>query len=217
MGSSAIEVNWRVPAWFPKTNKSALDQLTRYHTLLQKLNKTVNLISIKTLAMADAVHFSDSILAVSLIMSTNKIDEMHDFGSGNGFPGLVMAILYPEVRVKLVEFDSRKAECLNQMIAELGIKNAEVLVRKVEALPELSVKNAICRGFGPISKTLLPVRKAFAKGGKVYHMKGEEWAREIAEIPTQMCSVWLPGLVGEYKLPIGAAKFAIVVTEKIST
>ncbi len=50
-------------------------------------------------------------------------------------------------------------------------------------------------------------------GGKRWNSfsyKGEEWGIELGEIPTQLCSVWSPSLVSDYKLPVGAMKFAVI-------
>jgi 16S rRNA (guanine527-N7)-methyltransferase len=98
----------------------------------------------------------------------------------------------------------------------LGLKNVKIENLHVEKLPENSVQWAICRGFGNISKAILMARRVVAKGGSLYHMKGEEWGIEVGEIPTQLCSIWSPSLVGEYKLPVGAIKFGVVRTEKIA-
>jgi 16S rRNA (guanine527-N7)-methyltransferase len=91
-----------------------------------------------------------------------------------------------------------------------------VLVRAVESLPERSIEFGMSRGFAGLSKAILMTRKPFKNGGSYYHLKSEEWATEVAAIPSQLCSFWTPSLVGEYKLPIGNIKFAVVRTEKIA-
>ncbi len=216
LGAAPPQISWRIPEWFPSVDATKQSQLRKFFDSLIEQNKTVNLISIKSLNVADAVHFADSILASGAVMGSESIDEIYDFGSGNGFPGVVLAILYPQTKVKLVEFDSRKAECLRKMVDSLGFRNVEVLGRKIEDLQDRSVRFAITRGFGPISKTILTARRIFVKGGMFYHVKGDEWAREVAEIPTQLCSFWLPSLLAEYKLPVGADNFSIVATKKIA-
>ena len=150
-------------------------------------------------------------------MTTQKgIQKIHDFGSGPGFPGVVFALLNPSVQVVLVEADQKKCEFLNHIVATLKLKNATVENKTVEALPENSVQHAVARGFANISRTIMAARKSMIKGGAFYHLKGEEWGIEVGEIPTQLCSMWSPSLVGEYKLPVGAIKFAVVKTEKIA-
>jgi 16S rRNA (guanine527-N7)-methyltransferase len=209
-------VNWRIPDWFKGIDAGQRERLKKFFAALCEENKTINLVSAKSLVVADAVHFADSILASNAIMGSGQIDEIYDLGSGNGFPGMVLAILFPKTKVKLVEFDSRKAECLRRIADSLRFSNVEVICRKVEDLPDRSIRFGVTRGFGPISKTIFAARKPFAKGAMYFHIKGDEWAREVAEIPTQLCSFWLPSLMADYKLPIGSAQFFIVATKKIA-
>ncbi len=213
-GSDALVVNWRIDQWFPDLDENSKKKLKTYHDELLKFNKTVNLIGVKTIPMADAIHFADSILASRVIAKDLKHDEVYDFGSGNGFPGIVLAILYPNKKFHLVDTDQRKAEFLKHIISTLGLKNADVFIRPVEAFPDGAIACAVTRGFASLSKALLMTRKIFPVGGVFYHLKGEEWATEISEIPIQLCSFWQPALLGEYKLPVGEIKFAVVKTEK---
>jgi len=213
-GSESITVHWRLEQWIPDLSPALLASLKTYHDELLKFNKTINLISVKTIPMADALHFADCILAMRVIIADIKHDEIYDFGSGNGFPGIILALLAPNLKVHLVDSDQRKAEFLKHMVAQLGLKNADVMIRPVEAFAPGSIKCAVSRAFAPLSKSLLLTRRVFAIGGTYYHLKGEEWATEIADIPTQLCSFWQPGLLAEYKLPIGEVRFAVVKTEK---
>jgi len=167
--------------------------------------------------MADAIHFADGILASRVITKAYpKIQEIYDLGSGNGFPGLVFAILNPHIKVHLVEMDQKKCEFLNHVVKLANIDNADIMNVKIEDLKENSVQFALTRGLASISKVILTSRKFVAKGGVVFHLKGEQWGMEVSEIPIQLCSIWAPGLVGEYRLPIGEVKFAIIKTDKIA-
>ncbi len=208
---------WRIDEWFPDLSPVLKARLKTYHDELIKYNRTVNLISPKTLFVADALHFSDSILASQIIfMSNPKIDKIFDLGSGNGFPGMIFALLYPSVQVVLVEVDQKKCEFLRFIAEALGLKNVLVENRNFEGFPEGSMQTVMARGLATISKALLMTRKVVPKGGVFYHLKGEEWGIEVGEIPTQLCSIWSPSLVGEYKLPVGAVKFSVVKTDKIA-
>lgn len=208
--------NWRLKSWFPDLDPGAVAKLKEYFELLKKFNRTLNLVSAKTIPYADALHFADSILASRMIAKAgHKIEKIHDFGSGNGFPGLVYGIIYPNVEVVLVDTDQRKCEFLKHVIASLELKNCSVLNKPIDALPDASIQYAVCRGLANITKALLMTRKCVQKGGVFFHLKGEEWGIEVSEIPAQLCSLWAPALVGEYRLPIGAFRFAVVKTEKI--
>lgn len=210
------KIHWRIDQWFPDLSSEQKVQLKQFHDELQKFNRTLNLVSPKTIPHSDAIHFADSILACRIIYNSNKVNELYDFGSGNGFPGIIFSILYPDTKIHLVDVDQRKSEFLKHMVSFLKLKNIDVLNVAIESFPEKSIKIAISRGYASIAKSILSTRKLFERGGKYYHFKGEEWASEVAAIPTQLCSFWTPSLVGEYKLPVGDFKFAVVKTEKIA-
>lgn len=214
--ASAI-VQWRIDAWFPDLSKDVQDKLKKYRDELMKANKAVNLISVKTIFLADAIHFADSILASKIIHEAiPQLKEIYDFGSGNGFPGVVFAILFPNVNVVLVDNDVKKTEFLKSACEALGLKNVSTRCMGLEALPANSVQTCMARGLSNISKSILLSRRIVPVGGAFYHIKGDNWSGEVGEIPTQLCSVWTPTLVKLYKLPIGESKFAVIKTVKIA-
>jgi len=214
-GSEAVKIFWRIEQWFPELEKQIKDSFKNYHTELLKFNKTVNLIGVKTIPHADAIHFADCILASRIVVKEETSDIIYDLGSGNGFPGIIFALLMPTKKFRLVEVDQRKSEFLKHLTTRLGLKNAEVLNRQIESFEAGSINTAVCRGLAPISRALLMTRKVFAINGKLLHLKSEEWATEVAEIPTQLCTYWQPSLLGEYKLPVGEIRYSVVKTEKI--
>jgi 16S rRNA (guanine527-N7)-methyltransferase len=207
---------WRIKEWFPKMDPKLEESLHLYHSELIRFNGRLNLISRSTEREADENHFADSILAAELIAPLDLGKTCHDIGSGNGLPGLILAILRPDVKFFLVESDSRKSEFLKHMTFVLGLSNAEVLNVRLETLKASGVETGISRGFAALAKALLVVNRTFAKGGKFYHLKGNNWSREIADIPSQLMAVWTPELVGEYSLPVSQVRRAVVCTKKIS-
>lgn len=210
------QAHWRLKLWFPELEETKHELLKKYFVELQKFNKVVNLVSAKTLLHADAVHFADSLLAAQVVRKkVNKNSTLFDLGSGNGFPGMVYGVLYPDQKVVLMDSDERKCEFLKHVADNLGLLNIAVQCKKIDLLPTGSIEQAICRGFAPLPKALLMLRKIISKGGFVYHMKSEEWAIEISQIPSQLCSIWEPKLESNYTLPLGDIKMYVVETSKI--
>jgi 16S rRNA (guanine527-N7)-methyltransferase len=209
-------IHWRIAEWFPDLTPEILGKLKTYQEELIKFSKTVNLVSPKTIPMADVLHFADSILASRIISRAGVTDKIYDFGSGNGFPGMIYGLLNPNTQVVLVDSDQRKCEFLKHIAGALKLKNVTVMNQTLETLPANSVKYAMARGYAPISKAILQSRHVILKGGSFFHLKSEEWGMEVSNIPTQLCSIWTPSLLGEYKLPAGPVRFAIVKTEKIA-
>ena len=207
--------NWRLKSWFPDLDESLHLKMRQYFIELQKFNKVINLVSSKSILHADAIHFADSIHASVLVrQKVNKNNYLYDIGSGNGFPGMIYAILYSDQRVILLDSDQRKCEFLKHVVEALGLSNVVVQNKKIEQCPLESIEQAICRGYSPLPKALLSLRKIVKRGGSVFHLKSAEWADEISQIPIQLCSTWQPVLEAEYSLPIGAVTMYIVRTTK---
>lgn len=209
--------NWRINEWFPHLTPLAHKQLRIYFDELIKFNKVVNLISSKTIANADTIHFADSVLASQIVnKKVNKNNNLYDIGSGNGFPGLVYSILNPEQKMVLVDTDERKCEFLKHVATTLGNGNVDVQNKNIESFAADSIEQAICRGFAPLPRILLSMRKIVKDGGQIFHLKAEEWGMEVSQIPIQLCSSWQPLLEGEYKLPVVDTKLYVIRTEKLS-
>lgn len=158
---------------------------------------------------------ADSIMGSELMLKHCKAQTIYDIGSGNGLPGIAMAIIDPSRKIKLVEKDARKSEFLKQIVFRLKLSNVEVLNVRLEEVAQGTIDAAVSRGFASISKAILIGNKAFHKDAVYYHFKTTTWSTEIAEIPSQLCAIWSPELVGEYSLPASQARRAVVATKKI--
>ena len=97
-----------------------LEKLGIYHALLLKWNKAINLVSPKTIDQAWHRHFIDSAQLLPLIPPEAKI--YADLGCGGGFPGLVLAIMHPDLEVHLVESDERKCQFMRTVARETETK-----------------------------------------------------------------------------------------------
>jgi 16S rRNA (guanine527-N7)-methyltransferase len=204
---------WRIHAWFPEVDDKTNDLLRAYWLELQKFNKVINLVSKKTILNADSIHFADSIMASRAVRKKVNINKyLFDLGSGNGFPGLVYAILYPDQQVVLMDSDERKCEFLKHVVDCLGLLNVIVQNKKIDFLPSDSIEQGMCRGFAPLPRALLMLRKIVSKGGAIYHLKSEEWVLETSKIPVQLCSIWKLSLEEEYILPVDGIKMYVAST-----
>ncbi len=216
MSEVNVAPNWRIKTWFPDLDEAKLLQFKTYFLELLKFNKVVNLISSKGVLNADSTHFADSIISSKLVYAKlNHSVPLHDLGSGNGFPGVVLGILFPDQKVILVDSDERKCEFLKHLIDTLKLTNISVHNRKIDLMDEGAIDQAICRGFAPLPKALLMLRKIVKSKGSIFHLKGNEWSMEVSQIPTQLCSVWQPSLLADYDLLGSDAKMYIVRTDRI--
>src|SRR5689334_12618331 len=101
-------------------SRETTDKLRVYHDLLIKWQNSINLISPNTVSEAWERHFLDSVQLSPLIPPT--AGTLYDIGTGAGFPGLVLAILRPELPVSLIESDSKKCAFLQTVSRETGTK-----------------------------------------------------------------------------------------------
>ena len=205
---------WRLTKWFQLLSSDLIDRLRIYHVELIQFNGRINLVSPTTERYADQVHFADSILGLKIIFDQEKADTVYDIGSGNGFPGLVGAVLYPNKKFILIEKDGRKIEFLKHIVSRMGLKNVSLIPERLEDTPEGVITTAVSRGFAPLNKALLQTHRQFAPGGNFYHFKSESWVAEVAKIPPQLMGVWYTKKVGEYSLPDNGPTLSIILTTK---
>ncbi len=209
------EPTWRLKQWFPELGEEALARLRIFHLELLRFNKSMALISRKTEVHADLMHFADSVIAAQHLLKVTQSERVFDIGSGNGFPGLVIATIDPRRQVVCIDSNAKKTEVIRHLAQKMRLENVAVGQTRFEDMKEGIIECAISRGFASISKTLLMARKPMAKNGVYFHMKGTHWVREVADIPSQICSFWSPKLVADYYLPEGGHKLSLVVTSRI--
>ncbi len=113
-------------------NNEQLDQLNQYYNLLVETNKVMNLTGITEEDEVYEKHFYDSLLFSFKIDLTNK--KIVDVGSGAGFPGLVLAICYPNSFITLVEPLTKRCNFLNTVTNQLHLKNVTILNKRCEDL-----------------------------------------------------------------------------------
>lgn len=110
-------------------DNKAQESLKIYEELLHKWQAKINLISSNTLNDSWGRHFEDSAQISNYIPKTSK--KLFDLGSGAGFPGLVLAIIRPELNVTLIESDQKKCSFLKTVSRETQTP-VSVLTERIE-------------------------------------------------------------------------------------
>ena len=114
-----------------------LQQLEKYYEMLIEYNKKMNLTAITDKEDVYLKHFYDS-LTITKIIDLNKENTLCDLGSGAGFPGLVLKIIYPHLSIILVDSLEKRIKFLKEVIKELNLHFIEAVHDRIE---EYSVKN----------------------------------------------------------------------------
>ncbi len=108
-----------------KSSKQQLAQFQNYVSYLLECNEFFNITAISELSGVVRQHFQDS-LALAKFTDLNKIKSIIDVGSGGGFPGVPLKIMYPHLHVVLIEVNKKKQEFLADVIKMLGLENVTV-------------------------------------------------------------------------------------------
>lgn len=163
-------------------SRETMARLDIYSTLLEKWNPVINLVSKSTMPERWTRHFLDS--AQILEIAETKSGLWADFGTGGGFPGLIIAILAaeraPDLRVVCVESDTRKATFLRTVARDTGI-DMEVISERVETLAPLKAKVVSARALAPLVKLLDYAERHLAPGGQAIFLKGAGYQAEVSE------------------------------------
>jgi 16S rRNA (guanine527-N7)-methyltransferase len=155
------------------------DRLRHYESMVHKWQKAINLISPKTLDIVWDRHIVDSLQLIPLIREGAQT--LFDFGSGAGFPGLVIAIARPDLRVTLVESDQRKCSFLHAVSRETKILVRVENVRIEQFEPAAQPDVITARALAPLTE-LLDLSIRFAQDNhslQLLFSKGVNAAEEV--------------------------------------
>ena len=156
-----------------------VSQFGSYLDLLVKWNQKINLTSEKSNKDILLRHIFDS-LQYAPFISTQ--DEIVDIGSGAGFPGIPLKIIYPELVATLIESQRKRCSFLETVISQLGLTAIKVIHDRAEKTsPERLVKAVILRGVSDIKSCLELATPFLGEGGKVVLKKGLEERGELKQ------------------------------------
>lgn len=112
-------------------NDTQIKQLEKYYELLIEWNKNINLTGIVEKDDVYLKHFYDS-LTINKIIDMTKINMVCDVGTGAGFPGLVLKIIFPKIKIDLLDSLGKRIIFLNKVIEELKLENVNTILSRAE-------------------------------------------------------------------------------------
>lgn len=162
-------------------NEEQLIQLHQYFLMLVETNKVMNLTGITEENEVYEKHFYDSLtFAFELDLKNKKIV---DIGTGAGFPGLVLAICYPESEITLVEPLTKRCNFLESVVSSLKLKNVIIINKRSEELTnykeyfDIATARAVAR-LNILLELIMPLVKI---NGLFVALKGRQGEEEINE------------------------------------
>ena len=165
--------------YFPNLNLESNKKIEQLYLLYKNYNDKINLISRKDFHLFYERHVLHS-LSISKFVQFKKNHDVMDLGTGGGFPGLPLSILFPDTNFYLVDSIKKKTDCVSKIINDLKIKNVEVVNSRSENLNN-KFDFIITRAVAPLSKLDILTRgqfKSLSNGGLIC-LKGGDLSDEL--------------------------------------
>ncbi len=160
-----------------KTDEIIEKKLAYFYNM--HINCQINLTAIKERDEFYLKHYYDSIY---YFLEYGKPEgKLADIGSGGGFPGIVLAIYYPDISITLIESIGKKCKFLEQAANELELKNVEVLNTRVENIKDRKYDIITARGVSTVKELLKNTRNISHNNTKWIMYKGEKLQQELIE------------------------------------
>ena len=130
-----------------------INQLEEYYKLLIEWNNNINLTRITEEKDVYLKHFYDS-LTIRKVVNLDKYSTLLDFGTGAGFPGMVLKIMYPNLKITLVDSLQKRINFLNEVIKKLDLKDIETIHERIENIKDKHYDIITTRAVANLSKLL---------------------------------------------------------------
>ena len=117
--------------YFPELTPNQIEQFTKLNDLYTDWNEKINVISRKDIDELYVKHVLHS-LAIAKVMKFKQGSEVLDVGTGGGFPGIPLAILFPEVEFHLVDSIQKKILVVKEVAESLELKNVKTEATRAE-------------------------------------------------------------------------------------
>lgn len=123
----------RIIRYFPNLTERQREQFAALLPLYEEWNAQINVISRKDMENFYEHHVLHS-LAIAKAMSFAPMTEVLDVGTGGGFPGVPLAVMFPDARFMLIDSIGKKIKVVNDVVERLGLKNTKAMQIRAEQL-----------------------------------------------------------------------------------
>jgi 16S rRNA (guanine527-N7)-methyltransferase len=124
-----------IKKYFPGLSEKQLEQFSKLEEVYKEWNAQINVVSRKDIDELYLRHVLHS-LGIAKIQSFNSGTSVLDVGTGGGFPGIPLAIMFPETKFLLVDSIGKKLKVVRAVSDELGLENVTILHDRVENVKE---------------------------------------------------------------------------------
>lgn len=170
--------------YFPDLTQEQIQQIAALQAIYADWNEKINVISRKDIENLYERHILHSLSIAKLIQFKNA-SKVLDLGTGGGFPGIPLAILFPNCRFHLVDSIGKKLNVVDDVKTQLGLKNTFIFHSRVEEM-DYQYDFVVSRAVAPLSQLLtwtkgkyLPKDQNTFKNGLIC-LKGGDIEAELA-------------------------------------
>lgn len=186
-----------------------IEKLNKFYELLIEWNKKINLTRIEDEEDVYLKHFYDSLTIVKVV-DLNKINTLCDVGTGAGFPGIVLKIVFPNLKVTLIDSLQKRVNYLNTIIKDLNLSDIEAIHARGEDYKgkfDLVTSRAVAN----IEKLVKYTMHLVSPNGIFVAMKGDIDNELTEEIKNKLSKKYIITKIEKFILPIEESKRSLVV------
>lgn len=186
-----------------------LSKLNKFYKLLIEWNEKINLTRITEKEEVYLKHFYDS-LTITKVIDLTKVNTLCDIGTGAGFPGVVLKIMYPNLKITLVDALQKRVNYLNEIIKELELTDIEAMHVRGEDLKE-KYDVVTSRAVANIEKLLTYTMHLVNKDGVMIAMKGNIEEELTKQVEDKINKKYKIVEINKFLLPIENSNRSLVV------
>lgn len=149
--------------YFPDITERQKEQFAALYDLYKDWNEKINVISRKDIENLYLHHVLHS-LAIAKSVSFRPGTRVLDFGTGGGFPGIPLAIMFPETEFRMIDGTGKKIRVVNEVATAIGLENIEALHLRGEE-EKGKYDFVVSRAVMPLPDLMKIVKKNFSKEG----------------------------------------------------
>ena len=191
--------------------KEQMQQLEKFYRLLIEWNQKINLTRITEKEDVYLKHFYDSLTIVKEI-ELSKVETLCDVGTGAGFPGIVLKIFYPNLKIILIDSLLKRVNYLNEIIKELELKDIKAIHTRGEEYHE-TFDVVTARAVANIEKLLKYTMHLVNKNGKLIAMKGNIDEELTEEVKKKISKKYKISKINKFLLPKENSNRSLIVIE----
>ena len=164
-------------------SEAQIEQLTILLEMLNTWNAALNLTAIKDVDQMAILHILDSAAVCPVVRSVECVKSVADVGTGAGFPGLVLAIMNPDLNFTLIDSVGKKLSFVRQVVTRLKLANVELINKRCEEIEHEPFDVIVSRAFAPLERMISWCLPLLDRSGRMVAMKANLEDSEIQDVP----------------------------------